>query len=71
MFRLERLARDSSQVQIRLTTIPASAVISTSPPVTFGGEISRSTASYASQTDSSSNVMPLACAERISARLSP
>ena len=44
-FRLDRFARLMHQVAARLTTMPTSAVTSTSPPCTSGGSISRRTAS--------------------------
>lgn len=40
-----RLAFDMHQAAARLTTIPTSAVTSTRPPSTLGGEISRPMAS--------------------------
>ena len=65
------MARDSSQVATRLTATPTRAVTSTRPPATTGGLTSRRTASQVSQPARTSRVVPLACAERISARLSP
>ena len=68
---IERVARDIAHAAATFTTMPANAVTSTGQPVTAGGCTSRCTASTPSHTASRSIVSPLACADRISARLSP
>ena len=54
-----------------LTMIPAAATTTTSPPSTLGGWISLLTASTATIPLTTSSVMPLAAAARISARFQP
>ena len=69
--RLWRLALARVAVAARLTTMPARATTRISVASTSGGEMSRRTASIAMIAASTSRVMPLAWAERISARLRP
>ena len=66
-----RLARPISMVTATFTATPASATPMTTPPVTAGGVMSRRIASNASHAASTTSVIPLACAERISVRFSP
>jgi hypothetical protein len=69
--RLWRLAPAKTRAAARLTTTPASATTSTGTASTSGGDTSRLTASYTITPASTSRVIPLTCADRISARPSP
>jgi len=71
MLRLERLALASTHAAAMLTTTPITATTRTGPPSTAGGWISRRMASKATIADTTSRVMPLPAAERISARFHP
>ena len=69
--RLRRLARDTSHVVMVLTVTPASATKTSGAPPTRTGLTSRTIASTTMKPASVNRAMPLASAERISARFRP
>ena len=70
-FRLERFALASTQDAATLTAIPTAATTMTGPPSTAGGWISRPMASAVTIPATTSRVIPLTAADRISARFHP
>ena len=70
-FSPDRSAREASQTASRFTATPTSATVSTGPPATAGGWISRRTAETVNQQASSTRVIPLACADSASTRVKP
>jgi hypothetical protein len=70
-FRLDRFALASTQVAATLTAIPTAATTMTGPPSTVGGWTRRPMASAVTIPATTSRVIPLAAADRISARFHP
>ncbi len=70
-FRLDRSAFASSQVATRFTATPMPATTITGTPSTDGGVIRRRSASTSTTPLTTTSVMPLPAAERISARFQP
>jgi hypothetical protein len=71
MFRLDRFALARTQVATKLTATPTMATTRMAPPSTGDGFTSRLMASNAMIPDTTSRVIPLAAADKISARFQP